>query len=336
MTVAIVILNWNGFAHLRTYLPSVVQHSSGARIIVADNGSTDNSREALTPFPAVEWLSLDRNYGFTGGYNRALAQVEADVYVLLNSDVRVTAGWLQAPLSRLRHHGEVAAVQPKILADARPTQFEYAGACGGYLDALGYPYCRGRIFDQVEQDHGQYDDARPIDWASGACCFVRASSWHELGGFDESFFAHMEEIDLCWRMRRAGHEVWVEPGSTVHHLGGGTLAYASPNKTYLNFRNSLASLVRNETGLTRWLKLLARLALDGLAGLKFLVAGEPSHTWAILRAHGAFYGRLSAVLQHRHVPQIQGKATSCGPVKSILWQFYVRGQKTFSHLTREK
>ena len=334
MDVAVVILNWNGREHLRTYLPSVVEHSVGARVIVADNGSTDDSADVVTGFTEVEWLALPENYGFAEGYNRALAQIEAEVYVLLNSDVRVTAGWLDAPLARLVTDERVAAVQPKVLADQRPDYFEYAGAAGGYLDALGYPYCRGRIFDTVERDVGQYDDAVPVDWATGACCFVRAGVWRELGGLDGSFFAHMEEIDLCWRMRRAGYTCWVEPGSTVYHLGGGTLAYQSPGKTYLNFRNSLTALVRNVGGIRLAPKLFARLLLDGVAGLKFLLSGAPAHTWAIVRAHYAFFGRARAARTHRHVPAVAQPqaAPSVGPVRSILAAYYVWGRRRFSQL----
>ena len=347
MTTAIVILNWNGEDHLTTYLPSVVQYSTGARIIVADNGSTDESKAIVDRFEDVEWLSLPQNYGFAEGYNKALKQVKADVYVLLNSDVRVTANWLDAPLERLNSDKKVGAVQPKILADERPTEFEYAGAAGGYIDTLGYPYCRGRIFDTVEIDQGQYDDAVEIDWATGACCFVRASAYHALGGLDGSYFAHMEEIDFCWRLRRAGYTCWVEPSSAVYHLGGGTLQYASPRKTYLNFRNSLSTLTKNaERGLSLFVKVVLRMKLDGIAGLQFILKGQPKLCWAIIRAHFAFYGMFRTVLGQRKQEHSVGVGSSSSVLvtrpelfegkapKSIVLAYFLQGKKTFFDLKK--
>lgn len=337
MTTAVVILNWNGAQHLETYLPSVAEHSKEARVIVADNGSTDESEAVVNRFEGVEWLALPQNYGFAEGYNRALKQIEADIYVLLNSDVRVTANWLEAPLNRIVNDESVGAVQPKILADQRPSAFEYAGAAGGYIDALGYPYCRGRIFDTVEEDKGQYDDAVPVDWATGACCFVRASAWHALGGLDGSYFAHMEEIDFCWRLRRAGYSCWVEPSSMVFHLGGGTLQYASPRKTYLNFRNSLATLTKNaEGGLPLFFKVIVRMILDGVAGIQFVLKGQPKLCWAIIRAHFAYYGKLGKVLSQRSQQHRIGTVSSHsvlidGP-KSIVFSYFASGKKRFSDL----
>jgi GT2 family glycosyltransferase len=339
MTTAVVILNWNGKEHLSTYLPSVVEHSQGARIIVADNGSTDESKSVVAKLASVEWLALPQNYGFAEGYNKALQQLEADVYVLLNSDVRVTANWLDAPLQRLASDEKVGAVQPKILADERPTEFEYAGAAGGYIDALGYPYCRGRIFDTVEVDEGQYDEAVEVDWATGACCFVRANAYHALGGLDGSYFAHMEEIDFCWRLRRAGYSCWAEPASTVYHLGGGTLQYASPRKTYLNFRNSLTTLTKNSAGgLSLLVKLYLRLLLDGVAGLQFILKGQPKLCWAIVRAHFAYYGKLGEVLSQRKLAHAIGEGSSAsvletGP-KSIVYNYFAAGKKHFSELDK--
>ena len=338
MTCAVVILNWNGAAHLRRYLPSVVAYSAGARLIVADNGSTDDSRAAVAEHADIEWLPLGRNCGFAEGYERALARVDAEVYVLLNSDVRVTAGWLDAPLRRLRADPRVAAVQPKILADERPGEFEYAGACGGYVDRLGYPYCRGRIFDTVERDAGQYDAPRRIDWASGACCFVRAEAYRAAGGLDGSYFAHMEEIDLCWRLRNLGYALWVEPASVVYHLGGGTLAYASPRKTLLNFRNALTTLVKDGRGSSLPLKLLARLVLDGVAGAQFLLRGQPRQVGAILRAHGQFYARLPSTLRARREALARERTAAAGapwthgPSASIVADAYLRGRRRFSQL----
>ena len=336
LSTAVVILNWNGAAHLATYLPSVVEHSAGARIVVADNGSTDGSEGVVAGFTEVEWLALRQNYGFAEGYNQALGRIPADVYVLLNSDVRVSAQWLQAPLDLLARDERIAAVQPKILADARPESFEYAGAAGGYLDSLGYPYCRGRIFDTIERDVGQYDDVVQVDWASGACCFIRASAWRAVGGLDGNFFAHMEEIDLCWRLRRADYVCVVTPASVVYHLGGGTLAYLDSRKTYLNFRNSLATLVKNLPVRRLLPVLLVRLLLDGVAAIKFLLSGKPRHFSAIFIAHLTFYVWL---------PELwRGRAGSFGDklsvetdhqqVTSIVWQYFVRGRKTYAALPK--
>ena len=327
MTVAIVILNWDGEAHLRTFLPSVIEHRGAADVIVADNGSTDGSEAYIAGLPEVGWLGLRQNWGFAEGYNRALAQVEADVFVLLNSDVRVTPGWLDAPLAKLREDARVAAVQPKVLAQARPTHFEYAGASGGYVDALGYPYCRGRVFDTVEEDRGQYDDAVEVDWATGCCLFFRAAAYRALGGLDGSYFAHMEEIDLCWRARRAGYQCWVTPESVVYHLGGGTLNYSSPRKTELNFRNSLTTLYKN---LPRWqvpIVLWARVLLDAVAAFKFLVAGEGGQVLAIGRAHRDFWRGVWAGGQEGSGAASGGG--SRGPSRFILWDYYVRGRRRF-------
>ena len=350
MNVAVVILNWNGAHHLRTYLPSVVDYTPGAQLIVADNGSTDDSRSVVDSFAMVTWLQLTKNYGFAEGYNRALAQVNADVFVLLNSDVRVTPGWLDAPLGLLQSQVRVAAVQPKILADAKPSHYEYAGASGGFLDALGYPYCRGRVFDTLEVDNGQYDEPRGIHWASGACCFVRADAWRAVNGFDGSYFAHMEEIDLCWRLRGLGYEVWSAPASHVYHLGGGSLAYGSPRKTYLNFRNSLTTLLKNEPGSAAYFKLIARTALDAVACAKFLVAMQPRAALAVLRAHAAFYGTIGQTLAKRRVlataraGKVQlnlsrfelknpGVSAYVLPrVFSIVISYYLLGKRTFSRM----
>ncbi len=289
MTVKVVILNWNGRAHLERFLPSVVERTPYP-VIVADNGSADDSVEFVRrAFPSVELVELDRNYGFAEGYNRALEQVDAEVFVLLNSDVEVLPGWCEPLVQLLDNERDVAAVQPKIMSLADPGYFEYAGAAGGFIDALGYPFCRGRIMNTLEKDHGQYDDRRDIFWASGACMTIRASVFRDMGGFDARFFAHMEEIDLCWRIQRAGWRIMVEPQAVVRHLGGGTLAHGSERKVYLNFRNSLLMLRKNRGGAVVWL----RMMLDGGSALVYLLTGRLRFARAVLRAHSD-YKRMRA------------------------------------------
>lgn len=296
MDIAIVILNWNGRDFLNRFLPSVVEHSPkrlGARVVVADNGSTDGSVEFLeTNFPNVEIIRLDKNYGFTGGYNRALAKLEADYFLLLNSDVQVSDGWLAPLIERAESSKNIAAVMPKILSYAAPTYFEYAGAAGGYIDLLGLPYCRGRLLSIIEQDQGQYNNACQVFWASGAAMLVRASLYKSLGGLDEGYFAHMEEIDLCWRLKNLGYEVWVEPKSTVYHVGGGTLPNDSPRKLMLNFRNNLATLYKNLPAKWLFIIIFLRLIFDGCVALGYLVKGKLSLFRAVVNAHFAFYKML--------------------------------------------
>lgn len=307
----IIILNWNGAEHLRRYLPSVVAAApQGVGIIVADNGSTDDSVDVLQQeFPEVELLQLDRNYGFAGGYNRALKQVEADFYVLLNSDVETPAGWLGPLLECLQHNPDVAAVAPKLRADLDRTKFEYAGASGGFIDFFGYPFCRGRMLRTVERDCGQYDDARDVFWASGAAFCCRADVFHALGGFDEAFFAHMEEIDLCWRMQLAGYRVRIVPQSVVYHLGGGTLSVDSPRKVFFNHRNNLAMLYKCAAPGQRFIVALVRPWLDLLAAFSYLVQGRVDNFRAVFRAWCDFlkwYPLLKArrrVVQQMRVPE---------------------------------
>ena len=283
-----MLLNWNGAAWLRQFLPGVVAHSPEATIIVIDNASTDDSVALLrADFPTVEVVVHPENLGFCDGYNRALAPLEGrfGAYLLLNTDVEVTPGWLRPLLARLKSAPDVAAVQPKIRAFADKTAFEYAGAAGGLIDAYGYPFCRGRVFDSLEKDTGQYDDARPVFWATGACILVRATAWHALGGLESRFFAHMEEIDFCWRAHLAGWTVWAEPASVVYHVGGGTLHKSNPRKTYLNFRNGLALLLKNLHRSELPGTLAARLLLDWLAAARWLATGEFGEVRAVLRAH---------------------------------------------------
>ena len=311
MKVAVVILNWNGREHLRRFLPSVVRHTTEpyARVVVADNGSSDGSADMLrSSFPEVEVVELDRNYGFAGGYNRALERVEADFFLLLNSDVEVTPGWLSPLVERIVSDELIAAVMPKIRSCTERDRFEYAGAAGGLIDPLGYPYCRGRVLSYVERDCGQYDDACRVFWASGAAMLVRADTFRSLGGFDEEYFAHMEEIDLCWRAANRGMSVWVEPRSTVYHLGGGTLSAESPYKLFLNFRNNLFTLFKNLP--SRWLLpvIMLRMCADGAIGAGYLLSGRARRFVAVLRAHCAFYGTIGALRRKRRMlPHPEGR-----------------------------
>jgi riboflavin kinase/FMN adenylyltransferase len=339
-SVAIVILNYNTRKHLETYLPSVVAYSPGARIILADNGSPDDSIDFVKKqFPSVEILDLKQNFGFAEGYNQALAQVKADIYVVLNSDVEVTAGWMEPVLNAMRTNPLIGIAQPKIMAWRDKTKYEYAGAAGGWIDALGYPFCRGRIFNVLETDTGQYDEPQACFWAAGAAFFIRAELYHDFGGFDGDYFAHNEEIDLCWRVKRAGYGVWCIPQSVVYHLGGGTLEYESPRKVFLNFRNSLLTLLKNEHTISLCWKLPARLILDGAAGLRFVLKGQYSAIGAILKAHGSFYSLFGATLKKRTVIKRIIRAKQIGPSDetgiyqgSIVFQHYLRRVKRFSAL----
>lgn len=293
MKIAVVILNYNGEKLLPQFLPSVIQHSANATVIVADNASTDNSISLLEKdFPQIKLIKLDKNYGFCGGYNRTLQQIEAEYYVLLNSDVEVTANWLTPMLELLEFNNSIAAVQPKILSWHQKDHFEYAGAGGGFIDWLGYPFCRGRLFESVEKDEGQYNDVKEVFWATGACLMVRANLYHKLGGLDEDFFAHMEEIDLCWRIQRAGLKVYYTGKSTVFHVGAGTLSRSNPRKNFLNFRNGLSLLYKNTSPGVLRVKLPIRLILDYVAALAFLFKGEVSNAKAVLQAHLDFFKNL--------------------------------------------
>ena len=297
----VIILNWNGRAHLERYLPSVVRHTMPQYgVVVADNGSTDSSLEYVAEtFPEVEIVRLDRNYGFAEGYNRALQEIEAEYYVLLNSDVEVTEGWCEKLVEALDADPQLAAVAPKLLADTDRERFEYAGASGGFIDILGYPFCRGRILSTTELDEGQYDDPREVFWASGAAFACRAEVFKSEGGFDGEFFAHMEEIDLCWRMQSSGYRIGIEPRAKVYHLGGGTLSALSPRKTMLNHRNNLAMLYKNLPLAHLLWVLPARLVLDGVAAASYLVKGQWACVKAVWQAHVGFYRMLPSLSAKR-------------------------------------
>lgn len=298
--LAVVILNYNGRSFLETFLPFVIAHSKGHQLFVADNASTDDSIPFLNAnFPQVQLLRNPGNYGFAKGYNLALEKVKADYYVLLNSDVQTTDNWIEPILELLEKNPEIAACQPKILDYANPEQFEYAGAAGGYIDKYAYPFCRGRIFNSLETDKHQFDDTQEVFWATGACLFVRSDAFWKVGGFDSDYFAHMEEIDLCWRLKNIGYKIFVEPRSSVLHVGGGTLHKLSAKKTFLNFRNNITTLAKNHEPRYLFFKILFRLFLDGVAGIKFLLDGQPKHMFAVLKAHFNFYVWLPGIIRKR-------------------------------------
>ena len=340
--VAIVILNYNGQAYLEQFLPSVLASSyPNYEVIVADNGSLDDSLAFLGEnYPHVKILDLKGNHGFAKGYNLALRQIEAPYYILLNSDVEVTEGWIEPIIELMERDPSVGACQPKIKAYHNRNYFEYAGAAGGWLDALGYPFCRGRIFAVTERDSGQYESLQEIFWATGAALFVRSQLFQELGGFDPDYFAHSEEIDLCWRIKRAGYKVMARPRSVVYHVGGGTLNYNTPQKAYLNFRNSLFNLLKNEEAHRLWWLIPLRLLLDGLAGALFLFQGKFDHIRSILRAHRSFYANFSKMLKKRPLIRERIQKVSISPAPnmagrypgSIVWQYYARGKKYFKNL----
>ncbi len=336
-TVAIVILNWNGEKLFDTFLPSVIKNSqiTGVEIYVADNGSTDNSITSLIDnYPQIKLIVLQQNYGFAEGYNRALKYIDADYYVLLNSDVEVTPQWLEPCISLLESDEHTAVVQPKILSYAKPHQFEYAGAAGGYIDKFGYPFCRGRILNRTEPDIGQYNSISSIFWASGACMFIKAGIYNRAEGFDGSFWAHMEEIDLCWRLKNQGYKILYQPASTVFHLGGGTLPYSSPQKIYLNFRNNLFMLYKNLHKDQFHRILLSRIILDQVAAVKFLTGFYFSGFNAVTKAHISFLANLPALFKKRRKlrkNRIVHKHPEIYP-KSIMWKFYIQRRRKFSKL----
>lgn len=332
--VAVVILNFNGRDLLRKFLPSVTQYSTPAHVVVVDNGSGDGSADMVAQeFPHVTLIRIPKNLGFCGGYNLALKQVDAEYFILLNSDVEVTPNWIEPLVSLMKSQPKAAAVQPKILAWKNKTHFEYAGAGGGMIDSLGYPFCRGRLFHTLEEDLGQYNDTARIFWASGACLMIRSEVFRSIGGLDEEFFAHMEEIDLCWRLQRSGYEIYYQGTSTVYHVGGGTLSSANPRKTYLNFRNGLSLLFKNLPTFQVWTRLPVRIVLDWVAALKFSLNGQLQDGWAVLRGHRDFFLNYKRELAKRRAERSIGyqrpETVFSG---SIVWQYFVLGKRKFSEL----
>ena len=333
-STAIVILNFNGRKYLEQFLPFVTANCCpGASVIVADNASTDDSIAFVKEhYPAVRIIAMDKNRGFAGGYNEALKQVDTDYYVLLNSDVEVTKGWLEPVISLMESDPSIGACQPKIRMYADKSSFEYAGAAGGWLDYLGYPFAKGRVFDVCETDTGQYDQAEPIFWASGAAMFIRGKLYHELKGLEDFFFAHQEEIDLCWRMQLAGYKVYSCPQSIVYHVGGGTLPKGNERKVFLNFRNNLIMMAKCLPP-EQWLwKLPFRFLLDSISAWKSLFAGEAVYFWAILEAHLAFFKWL-AINRKKSIFPANKRAPLQGWYRgSVVWQYFVKSRKTFAQI----
>lgn len=335
LKVAVVILNWNGKHWLEKFLPDVIARSPEAEVIIADNASTDDSLAYLEAhFPGIRIVQNTENGGFAKGYNDALRHIDAEYYVLLNSDVEVSEGWLP-PLLKCMEAENVVACQPKIRSYDQTAYFEYAGAAGGFMDKNYYPFCRGRIFDELEQDQGQYDHTMEVFWASGACMLIRAAEFQRAGGFDEDFFAHMEEIDLCWRLKRSGWKIMVVPDSVVYHVGGGTLDYTSPRKVYLNFRNNLLMIVKNHDG---WLfgRLFWRLCLDGIAAMRYLFGGKFALFAAVVKAHFSHHSQFGKSLKKRkHLKKHAQSFNTNGWYRgNILWAYFFKGNKRFSSLNQ--
>ncbi|MGN0011298.1 MAG: glycosyltransferase family 2 protein [Marinilabiliaceae bacterium] len=337
---AVVILNWNGKELMRRYLPAVIENSEaagGVDVVVADNASADGSLDMLRQeFPQVTVIALDQNYGFAEGYNRALRQLPHEYVVLLNSDVAPAPGWLAPLVALLDGDASVGACGPKLLDDKAHEMFEYAGAAGGFIDRFGYPFCRGRVLDRVEKDSGQYDSDADVLWVSGAALMLRRELYCAAGGLDSDFFAHMEEIDLCWRLRNMGLRIVAccGSGAKVYHLGGATLSSANPRKAYLNFRNNLTMLVKNYNGRMWWAVVFFRLVLDGVAGAKYLLSGQGAFCAAIVRAHWSFFGTLRRSLAKRAALKA-GRGRELVPEVrpySMLWRFFALGRKTFSRM----
>ena len=333
--VAVVILNWNGKEMLKTYLPTVIKNSPNVSVYVADNASTDDSVSYVkTNFPSVKIIQNTLNHGYANGYNTALAKIEAEYYILLNSDVEVTSNWIDPIIQLMDKERSIAACQPKILSYLDKTQFEYAGAAGGFIDKDGFMFCRGRMFDTYEHDYGQYDGSAEIFWATGACLFIRAKLFHETGGLDEDFFAHMEEIDMCWRLKNLGHQIYFNSNSVVYHLGGGTLSKINPKKTYLNFRNNLFLLTKNYNQGNFFLKLIYRMILDGAAAFKFLFDLHPRHAFAVFRAHLSFYRQFNKFYKKRILIQKNVTRHEISGIfgKSVVFSYFLFNKKKFTDL----
>lgn len=334
--VAIVILNWNGRIYLERFLPSVLSSTyDNLKVVVVDNASTDDSMLFLNnSYPQVQIVSLDVNFGFAKGYNEGLKQVKADYYVLLNSDVEVEKNWVEPVITLMQSNKRIAACQPKLLQFKNRNFFEYAGAAGGWLDYLGYPLARGRIFDICEEDKGQYDEAEPIFWASGAAMFVRASIYHDLGGLDEYFFAHQEEIDICWRMQLAGYKIFACPQSVVYHVGGGTLPKGNSKKVFLNFRNNLIMMAKNLPPGEAFLKIWYRFFLDAVSAVKSLFAGEGTYFVAVIKAHFAFLYWVFFV-EKKRMPLDKKRKLHGYLRKSVVWSHFIMGKKRFDEIVKE-
>ena len=323
--IAVIILNYNSKKFIIKFLDNVVKKSLNSDIYIFDNGSTDDSIEYIeSKYPGLKIIKNKKNDGYAGGYNKALKEVCSDYYILLNSDIEVTDNWINPVIELMKKDNQIAACQPKIKNYYNKDYFEYAGASGGFLDYLGYPFCRGRIFNTVEKDYGQYNNSSEIFWASGACLFIKSKYFHEVNGFDIDFFAHMEEIDLCWRLKNKGYSIWVEPASTVYHVGGGTLNKTNAFKTFLNFRNNLFMIFKNLKN--PWKIIIIRLFLDGLAGLKFLVEGKPKHTLAIVKAHFSFYSNIKKLNNKKLKNFSNIKLFN----KSVIISYYLKRIKKFS------
>lgn len=335
---AIVILNWNGRHFLEKFLPFVTANlCPGAEVIVADNASTDDSVAFVKDrYAGLRVIEMDKNRGFAGGYNEALRQVDADYYVLLNSDVEVAPKWLEPLIQLMETEASIGACQPKIRMYDNRDLFEYAGAAGGWLDYLGYPFAKGRVFDDCERDTGQYDQSEPIFWASGAALFIRAQLYHELGGLDTYFFAHQEEIDLCWRLQLAGHLVYSCPSSVVYHVGGGTMPKGNERKVFLNFRNNLIMMAKNLPATQRIWKIPFRFLLDSISAWKSLLAGEGVYFMAILEAHLAFLKWVAVKRSQSVFPVRRGGKLSGWYPGSVVWQYFVAGKKSFGEIVRRK
>jgi GT2 family glycosyltransferase len=336
LKTAVVILNWNGKKFLEKFLPGVIQHSADvADIIIADNDSSDDSLAYLEKnHPRIRVIKLSKNHGFAGGYNIALKDIHAEYYILLNSDIEVTENWISPVIELMDKDSSVAACQPKIRSYKEPEKFEYAGAAGGFIDKYGYPFCQGRLFQSLEKDEGQYDEAREVFWATGACLFVRADIFHKLGGFDDDFFAHMEEIDFCWRAKNQGYKIMYCPASTIFHIGGGTLPKNNSRKTYLNIRNNIIMLYKNleDRRLTR--VLAARQVLDYAAALKFLIDGGFKDMIAVIKAHYYFWSNISKLKKKREkIPHLKVSQIYWG---NVVKEHYLGRKKSFRQLNPQR